>query len=669
MPDVNQSPAPAAAVKPKQVLTSGVKPIWCPGCLVGDTLVVSNPSVKQIKDVKVGDRILNAKGEYKYVAKTIVHQHKGLIYKIRTRCFGSVSATPEHPFVGVRRINGRHRQEAFLEEKIEAEHLNLGDYLMFPIMNEIKDLETMPLIYNKKLKDTKSRPLPSSLNVNDNLLRLFGYYIAEGSVHGRSIIFSFNRDEIDFIKDVEELMLNIFGLECHEDTQKGNGGIDLVFNSSDLGEAFGRLFGNCAENKQIPHDFMFLPIAKQAALLRGLWSGDGYFDEVKAGYVTISVVLSEQVKMLLLRQGIVPSIRTDPAYGMHKKAYRIYVTRCDEYNKLAGIAGTTFHRANSVKNMSSIIKDGRVYLPICSIKTYPFDGPVYDLTMDDPGHTFVTNVTASGNCGDFGVQAGINKALTDLGIEKHNVVIVSGIGCSSSMPHPFSTFGIHSLHGRLLPVAAGVKLANDDLTVIGTGGDGDGYGIGVGHLIHNARRNVDLTYIVMNNEIYGLTTGQTSPTSLFGAKTKSTPFGSIEQPENPVGIALAAGATYVARAFSGDPVGMAELIKGAIQHEGFAVVDVFSPCVTFNSVNTYEWFRKRVYKLEQAGHDPANLSAAMVKSLETEQTNWDKVPIGLFYKAQRPTYANLDMTLKKGSLLKQPMPTKQQVNEILEEYR
>lgn len=272
-------------------------------------------------------------------------------------------------------------------------------------------------------------------------------------------------------------------------------------------------------------------------------------------------------------------------------------------------------------------------------------------------------------CGDWGVQAGIMKALGDLGIAKENAVIVSGIGCSSSMPHPFSTYGVHSLHGRLLPVAAGVKLANDDLTVIGAGGDGDGYGIGVGHLIHNARRNVDLTYIVMNNEIYGLTTGQTSPTSLFGAKTKSTPFGSIENPENPVGIALAAGATYVARAFSGDPVHMAEMIKGGIQHKGFAIIDVFSPCVTFNDVNTYDWFRQRVYKLEGTGHDATSISAAMEKSLETDKTNWAKIPLGLFYKVERPTYAALDMTLQKGSLLKQPMPTKQQVVDILEEYK
>lgn len=271
-------------------------------------------------------------------------------------------------------------------------------------------------------------------------------------------------------------------------------------------------------------------------------------------------------------------------------------------------------------------------------------------------------------CGDFSVEAGLFKALTELGMPKESVVIVSGIGCSSSVPHSFSTYGIHSLHGRLLPVAAGVKLANDDLTVIATGGDGDGYGIGVGHLIHNARRNVDITYIVMNNEIYGLTTGQTSPTSLLGFKTKSTPLGSIESPENPIGIALAAGATYVARAFSGDPMHMAEMIKGGILHKGFAMIDVFSPCVTFNNLNTYDWFRKRVYKLEQAGHDSSSISSAMERSLETEKSNWEKVPIGLFYNVEKPTYASLDLTLQKGPLLKQPLPTKDKVNAMLSEY-
>ncbi len=272
-------------------------------------------------------------------------------------------------------------------------------------------------------------------------------------------------------------------------------------------------------------------------------------------------------------------------------------------------------------------------------------------------------------CGDYGVFAAITKALTDLKVDKSNAVVVSGIGCSSAMPQTFGTYGMHSLHGRLLPVASGVKLANHDLTVIGTGGDGDGYGIGVGHLIHTARRNIDLTYIVMDNETYGLTTGQTSPTAAMGHKTKSTPFGAIEMPVSPLALAISAGATYVARGFSGDTVHLAELIKGAIQHKGFALVDVFSPCVTFNHDNTYEWFRPRIYKLDQSNHDPSNLASAFGKAVEDSQSDWEKIPIGLFYKADRPSYEELDITLKNGPLIKQPLPTKEQIVSMLEEHK
>jgi 2-oxoglutarate ferredoxin oxidoreductase subunit beta len=271
-------------------------------------------------------------------------------------------------------------------------------------------------------------------------------------------------------------------------------------------------------------------------------------------------------------------------------------------------------------------------------------------------------------CGDYGVRAGIMKAITDLDLDKSKVAIISGIGCSSAMPHSFTTYGVHTLHGRLLPVASGFKLANHEMTVIGAGGDGDGYGIGVGHLIHAARRNIDITYIVMNNEIYGLTTGQASPTTFVGVKTKSTPFGCIETPENPLAVAIAAGATYVARAFSGEPMQMAELIKNGILHRGFSIIDALSPCVTFNNFNTYDWYRKRVYKLDRSNHDPANKLKAYEKALETETTNWDRIPLGLFYKEDRPTYSDLDITLKNGPLIKQPLPTKEKVQEILKEY-
>ena len=261
-----------------------------------------------------------------------------------------------------------------------------------------------------------------------------------------------------------------------------------------------------------------------------------------------------------------------------------------------------------------------------------------------------TKPTWCPGCGDFGVVAAVEMAVKRLGIPSHNVVIVSGIGCSSNLPHSLSSYGFHGIHGRALPVAEGIRWANHGLTVIGTGGDGDGFGIGAGHFVHAMRRNVDLTYVTMDNQIYGLTTGQASPTSTMGQKTKSTPNGVIENPIDPIALALASGATYVARGFSGDVKHLADLVAKGIQHKGFALVDVFSPCVTYNKINTFDFFRQRVYKLESAGHNPADLVAAWQRSLE-----WgDKIPIGLFYETERPTYEDLEAVLSAGPLALQP---------------
>jgi|SRR5579859_3724105 len=253
-------------------------------------------------------------------------------------------------------------------------------------------------------------------------------------------------------------------------------------------------------------------------------------------------------------------------------------------------------------------------------------------------------------CGDFGVIAALEMALKRLKIPPHETVIVSGIGCSSNLPHFLNTYGFHGIHGRSLPVAEGIRWANHALNVIVTGGDGDGFGIGAGHFVHAMRRNVKLTYVTMDNEIYGLTTGQASPTSTMGAKTKSTPGGVIEQPINPIALAIASGATYVARGFSGDVKQMADLIAGAIQHQGFAFVDAFSPCVTYNKLNTFDWFRQRVYKLESTDHDPTDILKAFARAQE-----WgDKLPTGLFYKTDRPTYEDLEEVLQAGPAVKQP---------------
>ena len=232
-------------------------------------------------------------------------------------------------------------------------------------------------------------------------------------------------------------------------------------------------------------------------------------------------------------------------------------------------------------------------------------------------------------CGDFGVLAAVQKALIELQIPNHDVVTISGIGCSSNFPGFINTYGMHTLHGRALAVATGVKLANHELTVLVTGGDGDGFGIGGNHFVHSMRRNVDLLYIVMDNQIYGLTTGQTSPTSRVGMKTKSMPFGNVEAPVNPISLALAAGATFVARGFSAEQKHLTELIKQGIRHKGFSFLDVFSPCVTYNHDNTYQWFRPRVKKLEDdLTYDSGDWMSAMGKSLL-----WDEeIPIGRFFE-------------------------------------
>src|SRR5947209_8827064 len=221
-------------------------------------------------------------------------------------------------------------------------------------------------------------------------------------------------------------------------------------------------------------------------------------------------------------------------------------------------------------------------------------------------------------CGDFGVLSSLQKVLAEMNVSPHNVVTISGIGCSSNLPGFIDTYGMHTLHGRALAVATGVKLANHKLHVVVTGGDGDGFGIGGNHFIHTIRRNVDLLYIAMDNQIYGLTTGQTSPTSVKGMKTKSTPHGNIENPINPMPMAMIGGATYVARGFSGKQKHLVELLKGAIMHKGFALVDVFSPCVTYNKDNTYQWFNPRVKILEEQGHDPTDFHKSLDKAYQ-----WD----------------------------------------------
>ncbi|WP_068791742.1 2-oxoacid:ferredoxin oxidoreductase subunit beta [Brevibacillus laterosporus] len=219
-------------------------------------------------------------------------------------------------------------------------------------------------------------------------------------------------------------------------------------------------------------------------------------------------------------------------------------------------------------------------------------------------------------CGDFSVQAAIQRAAANVGLEPENLAVVSGIGCSGRISGYINCYGFHGVHGRALPIAQGLKMANRELTVIASGGDGDGFAIGMGHTVHAIRRNMDITYIVMDNQIYGLTKGQTSPRSAAGFVTKSTPAGAIEQAISPIELALSAGATFVAQSVSSDLKGLTDVIEKGIQHKGFSLINVFSPCVTFNKVNTYDWFKQNIVPVDSIeGYDKHNKIMAMSHSM------------------------------------------------------
>jgi 2-oxoglutarate ferredoxin oxidoreductase subunit beta len=222
------------------------------------------------------------------------------------------------------------------------------------------------------------------------------------------------------------------------------------------------------------------------------------------------------------------------------------------------------------------------------------------------------------------------KALAGLKVHPKDLVVVSGIGCSGRTPGFVKSYGFHSLHGRVLPVAMGVRLANPGLTVIGVGGDGDGFAIGGGHIPHAARRNIDMAYIIMDNSIYGLTKGQYSPTSPTGLQTGSTPYGNIESPLNPLAMVISYGATFVGQGYSGKPRELSEMLMQAIEHKGFAFVNVISPCITF--YNTYKVIPPRLAEVPK-DHDPTSRARAFELALEREKTL-----LGVFYKVQQPTF-------------------------------
>jgi 2-oxoglutarate ferredoxin oxidoreductase subunit beta len=259
-------------------------------------------------------------------------------------------------------------------------------------------------------------------------------------------------------------------------------------------------------------------------------------------------------------------------------------------------------------------------------------------------------------CGNFGIWNSLKKALAQVGLAPHEVMLISGIGCGSKLPDYTTANGFLTLHGRTLAVATGARLANHGLKVICTHGDGDGYGEGGNHFVSAVRRNIGIVDIVQNNRVYGLTKGQYSPTSPQGFVTRTSPQGAIEQTFNPLAVALAAGGTFISRGWSADIEHLTWLITEALGHRGYALVDVLQPCVTFNRRYSYDWLRPRIYKVEdEAGYDPSDRAAAFAKAQE-----WgERIPLGIIYRTEsQPAYEEQVPALEAGPLVKQPLRTK-----------
>lgn len=254
-------------------------------------------------------------------------------------------------------------------------------------------------------------------------------------------------------------------------------------------------------------------------------------------------------------------------------------------------------------------------------------------------------------CGNYAIWVALKNALSKMELDSSKVAISYGIGCSGNENNFVNTYAFHSLHGRPVPPACGIKMVNNELTVIAVSGDGDAYGEGGNHFLHVCRGNHDITYLVHNNEMYSLTTGQASPTSEKGMPSKSTPQGVLEMPLNPIALAITAGATFVARGFSGKQEHLTSLIIKAIQHKGFSLIDVLQPCVTFNKLNTFHYFYEKVYDLQKEGYRPNDKQKAFQKTQEWEK----RIPIGIFYQEKRKTYIDELPQIKEKPLVKQSL--------------
>jgi len=605
---------------------------WCPGCVLPGSLIQKNPSIGKIEDIKAGDLVLGSDGKYHKVTEVFAHRHTGKMYQIKSKCLGQVSLTDEHPVLSVKRKNAQLHNEEFELNWVRADQLKKGDYVAYPILKEEEDLEAVELPNLKRAMDRKSKPFPSKIRISEEFLLLCGYYLAEGHVHNREITFTFNSKEKQFVDDVRKCTEKVFGLPTTVKTRASKNTTEVFISSSQLARHFEEWFGTGAAKKKIPRFLMLLPKEKQKWLIRGMWRGDGWVGKGRANYRTISHVLSEQLKNLLIRHQIVPTISVGKAKGMHKESYSIQIVSRRDLGVLSQLLDIPIEMRASGKPPSSILLTEYVLTPIREIEVFDYDGIVHNMEVEGV-HSYVSENAILHNCGDFAILVALKGALAKLNRQPHETVVVSGIGCGSKLPHFIKTYGYEGLHGRALPAASAIKLANHSLEVVTVGGDGDGYGIGMGHFIHTCRRNIKITCLMLNNEVYGMTGGQVSPTTSVSMLTTTTPLGNSEPSFDACALATAAGAGFVGREVTHHVPKLTELIKAGLEHPGFAFIEVLSDCTEiFGRKNELGSAAEMVLRQK------SDLRPSAYRDTVEAPFRANELPTGLLSKNDRPEY-------------------------------
>jgi len=389
----------------------GVATVGNPVCVLPETLILANSEPAQIRNIKQGDKVLSHDGQYHQVIKTHKRNYSGKLYSLRVHSLGEITVTPEHHILALKMAHISHKFEAFQKQKalldwFSASQLEKGDLVLYPILKRTKDKKELKIDEPKPKWDFKSKDLPEKIKIDENFLRLVGYYLTEGYTRIErckgTVGFVFGEHEVEYVEDVIFLMKEIFNLHPTKVYARHNSA-SLMFYSARLARFFTKFFGKGALDKQIPHWMILLPVEKQKALLSGLWRGDGYISqkERKSKFVTISQKLAYQVRLLLLRQKIISSFLTTPERGMHKKHYSIYVKADDSLRKLAEAMGINVKFPTKTYNPhKSWFNNDFYYVPIWKIRTFDYKGSVYNLEVEESA-SYVSNAATLHNCGDI----------------------------------------------------------------------------------------------------------------------------------------------------------------------------------------------------------------------------------------------------------------------------